>query len=79
MMYSLPRAYAVFCGRFIITVNCMHKNKVNSPVFVYNDSHLSLKQQYVHKFRTQHVHVVVCQKGLTNSADPDQTASSEAV
>ena len=24
----------------------MPKNKVNSPVFVYNDSHLSLKYQY---------------------------------
>ena len=26
----------------------MPKNKVNWPVFVYNDSHLSLKQQYIH-------------------------------
>ena len=25
----------------------MPKNKVNSPVFVYNDSHLSLKHQYL--------------------------------
>ena len=49
MTYSLPHAYAVFCGRFIITVTettCMPKNKVNSTVFVYNDSHLSLKHQY---------------------------------
>ena len=46
MMYSLLRAYAVFCGRLIITeTTCMPKKKVNSPVFVYNDSHLSLKHQ----------------------------------
>ena len=25
----------------------MPQNKVNWPVFVYNDSHLSLKQQYI--------------------------------
>ena len=40
MTYSLPHAYAVFCGRFIITVTettCMPKNKVNSTVFVYTD------------------------------------------
>ena len=49
MAYSLPRAYAVFCGRFIIIVTettGMPKNKVKSPVFVYNGSHLSLKHQY---------------------------------
>ena len=45
MTYPLPRAYAVFCDRFIITV-MYAKNKVNSPVFVYNDSHLSMKHQY---------------------------------
>ena len=22
MKYSLPRAYAVFCGKFVVTVNC---------------------------------------------------------
>ena len=48
MTYLLPRAYAVFCGRYIITVNgdySMPQNKINSTVFVYNDSRLSLKHQ----------------------------------
>ena len=45
MTYPLPRAYSVFCGKFIITVN-NKKNKVNSPMFVCNDSRLSLKHQY---------------------------------
>ena len=42
---SLPRTYAVFYGMFIITVNLGYlntQNKVNSPVFIYNDSNLSL-------------------------------------
>ena len=46
MKYLLPRAYAVFCGSFNITENWDYlyaQNKVNSPVFVYNDFHLSLK------------------------------------
>ena len=49
MTYLLPRAHAVFCGKFIIIVNLDYmyvKKKTNSPVFVYNDSHLSLKHQY---------------------------------
>ena len=33
--YSLPRAYAVICGRLDITVN-------TPKMFIYNDSHLSL-------------------------------------
>ena len=46
--YSLLRAYAVISGWFnicCITINrdyCTPKIKVNSPVFVYNNSHLSL-------------------------------------
>ena len=46
--YSLLRAYAIICGRFNITVTettCTPKIKVNLPVFVYFDSHLSLKVQ----------------------------------
>ena len=43
--YSLPRAYAVICGRFNITVNrdYLHAQNQGKPtMFVYNNSHLSL-------------------------------------
>ena len=50
MTYSLSLAYAVFCGRFIITVNLRLLKKIPvcpKTMSVYNDSRLSLKHQYI--------------------------------
>ena len=52
--FSMLRAYAIICCRFNITEStCTPKIKVNLPVFVYIDSHLSLKVQYKSLIKTK--------------------------